>query len=70
MKFYETYDCNTKQNYWWTQRDAKGRYAEIRHNEKSGFNLLICDSYKSTHDTLQEAMDESKKHVGEHIATH
>ena len=67
MKFYETYDYHTKRKYWLTQRDAEGRCAEIRQNEKGGLNLLICDTFKSAHKTLQEAMDEAKKYVGEHI---
>ena len=67
MKFYETYDYRTKRKYWWTQRDAQGRCAEIRQNDKGGFNLLICDTFKSEHKTLQKAMDEAKRCVGEHI---
>ncbi len=67
MKFYETYDYKTKKKYWWTQRDAEGRCAEIRRNDKNTFDLLICDIYNSNHNTLQEAMDEAKKYVGEHI---
>lgn len=67
MKFYESYDCRTKKNFWWSQRDTEGRCAEIRQNDKGTLNLFICDSFKSTHRTLQEAMDESKKYVGKHI---
>lgn len=67
MKFYETYDYHTKKKYWWTQRDIDGRCAEIRQNDKGTLDLLICDFFKSTHKTLQEAMNESKKYVGEHI---
>lgn len=67
MKFYETYDYNTKKNYWWTQRDTEGKCAEIRQNNKGAFDLYICDFYKSTHKNLQKAMNESKKYVGEHI---
>lgn len=70
MKFYETYNYNTKEKYWWTQRDAEGRSAEIRRNDKNKFDLLICDFYKSTHNTLQEAMGEAQKYVGEHIVNH
>ena len=46
MKFYETFDLKTRKNYWWTQRDKKGRCAEIRQNDKWTFDLFICDSYK------------------------
>lgn len=67
MKFYETYDYNTKKKYWWTQRDEEGRCAEIRRSDKGAFELIICDFYKSSHSTLQEAMDESKKYVGKHV---
>ena len=70
MRFYETYNHHTKKKYWWTQRDVDGRCAEIRKNENGRFDLLICDHYKSTHETLQEAMDESKKYVGEHVVNH
>jgi hypothetical protein len=66
MKFYETYNHNNNKKYWWTQRDAEGRFAEIRKNDKGTFDLLVCDFYKSTHNTLQEAMDESKKYISEH----
>lgn len=67
MKFYETYDYATKKKYWWTQRDSNGRCAEIRIKDNGKLKLLICDIYTSTHDTLQEAMTEAKKYVGEHI---
>ena len=67
MKFYETYDYHTKRKYWWTQRDEDGRCAEIRQNDNGGLNLLICDTFKSAHETLQETMDEAKKYVGKHI---
>ena len=67
MKFYETYDYHTKRKYWWTQRDTEGRFAEIRQNDNGGLNLLICDTFKSAHKILQDAMDEAKKYVGEHI---
>ena len=67
MKFYETYDYHTKKKYWWTQRDTLGRCAEIRQNDKGTLDLYICDSFKSSHATLQCAMDESAKHIGEHI---
>ena len=69
MKFYETYDYHTKRKYWWTQRDAQGRCAEIRQNDNGDLSLLICDTFKSVHKTLQEAMDEAKKYVGEHIVS-
>ena len=52
MKFYETYDYHTKRKYWWTQRDEDGRCAEIRQNDNGGLNLLICDTFKSAHETL------------------
>lgn len=67
MKFYKTFDCKTRRDYWWTQRDNEGRCAEIRRNDKGAFELAICDFYKSTHSTLQEAMDESKKYIGEWV---
>ena len=67
MKFYETYDYKTKRKYWCTQRDANGRCAEIRRNDNGKFELLICETYKSTHNALQEAMEEAKKYVGKHI---
>lgn len=67
MKFYETYDYKSKKKYWWTQRDTKGRCAEIRRNDNGKFDLLICEIYKSTHNTLQEAITEANKYVGEHI---
>ena len=63
MKLYETYDYKTKQKYWWTQRDADGKYAEIRKNDNGKFELKICEIYKSTHNSLQEAIDEAKKYV-------
>lgn len=63
MKFYETYDYNTKHKYWWTQRDANGRCSEIRKNDNGKFELMICEVYKSTHGELQEAMDEAKKYI-------
>ena len=63
MKFYETYDYNTKRKYWWTQRDACGRCAEIRKNDNGKFELMICEIYNSTHNSLQDAMDEAKKYV-------
>ena len=65
MKFYETYDYLTKRQYWWTHRDTEGRCAEIRQNDNGCLNLLICDTFKSVHKTLQEAMDEAKKYVGD-----
>ena len=67
MKFYETYDYKTKRKYWWTQRDTEGRCAEIRKNDNGEFELLICEIFKSTHTTIQEAMGEAKKHLGKHI---
>lgn len=67
MEFYETYDYKTKRKYWWTQRDADGRCAEIRKNDNGKFELMICEAYKSTHSELQEAMDEAEKYVGNHI---
>ena len=67
MKFYETYDYNTKRKYWWTQRDSEGRCAEIRKNDNGKFELMICEIYKSTHNAMQEAMEEAKKYVGKHI---
>lgn len=67
MKFYETFNYQTKKRYWWTQRDVNGRCAEIRQNDKGLLDLYICDFYKSTHKTLQDAINESKKYVGEHI---
>lgn len=67
MKFYETYDYKTKRKYWLAQRDADGRCAEIRRNDNGKFELLICEIYKSTHNALQEAMEEAKKYVGKHI---
>ena len=63
MKLYETYDYKTKQKYWWTQRDSEGRCAEIRKNDNGKFELMICEIYKSTHNSLQEAIDEEKKYV-------
>lgn len=63
MRFYETYDYHTKRKYWWTQRDAEGRCAEIRQNDNGGLNLLVCDTFKSEHKTLQEAMEEAKNYV-------
>lgn len=70
LKFYEVYNPYTKKRYWYTQRDAEGRCAEIRKKDNGDLVLLICDSYKSTHKTLQAAMDESKKYVGAHIVNH
>lgn len=67
MKFYESYNPYKKIRTWWTQRDKNGRCAEIRKNGNGKFELLICEIYKSTHNSLQEAMDEAKKYVGEHI---
>lgn len=67
LNWYKTWDYKTRRNYWWTQRDTEGRCAEIRKNDKGKFELLICEIYKSTHNGLQEAMDEAKKYVGEHI---
>ena len=67
MKFYETSDRHTKRKYWWTPRDAQGKCAEIRQNDNGTLNLLVCGYFKSTHKTLQEAMDEAKKYVGRHI---
>jgi hypothetical protein len=63
MRFYEDYDYHTKKKHWWTQRDAEGRCADIRRNDNGGFNLLVCDIFKSEHKTLQEAMEESKNYV-------
>lgn len=63
LNWYETWDYKTRRNYWWTQRDTNGRCAEIRNNDNGKFNLLICDICKSTHEQLQEAMDEAKKYV-------
>lgn len=63
MKFYETYDYKTKRKYWWTQRDAGGRCAEIRKNDHDKFELMICEVYKSTHGELQEAINEAKKYI-------
>ena len=67
MKFYEIYDYHIKRKYWLTQRDAEGRCAEIRQNDNGSLNLLICDTFKSAHETLHEAMNEAKKYVGEHV---
>lgn len=63
LRFYEEYDYRTKKKYWWTQRDAEGRCAEIRQNDRGFLNLLICDNFKSEHKTLQEAMEEAKNYV-------
>ena len=52
-----------KRNYWWTQRDTDGRCAEIRKNDNGKFDLMICEIYKSTHNSLQESIDEAKKYV-------
>ena len=67
LNWYKTWDYENRRNYWWTQRDAEGKFAEIRKNDNGNFELLICDTYKSTHTKLQDAMDEAKKYVGEHI---
>ena len=63
MKFYETYDYKTRRKYWWTQRDSEGRCAEIRKNDNGKFELMICEIYKSTHNSLQEAKKKKKKYV-------
>ena len=73
LNWYKTWDYETRRNYWWTQRDAEGRCAEIRKNDNGKFDLLICEIYKSTHNNLQEAMDEAKKYVDgitDHIIRH
>ena len=73
MKFYETYDYKTKRKYWWTQRDSDGRCAEIRKNDNGKFELKICEIYKSTHNSLQDAIYEAKKYVDgitDNIARH
>ena len=70
MIFYKTYDYKTKKYFWWTQRDIEGRCAEIRINDKGTVDLYICDFYKSTHNTLQEAIDESKKYIGAHVVNY
>ena len=73
LNWYETYDYGTRRKYWWTQRDANGRCAEIRKNDKGKINLLICETFKSEHNELQEAMDEAKKYVNgitNHIVRH
>ena len=63
LNWYKTWDYKTRRNYWWTQRDAEGRCAEIRKNDNGKFDLLICDTCKSTHNELQEAINEAKKYV-------
>ena len=63
LNWYKTWDYETKRNYWWTQRDTEGRCAEIRKNENGKLDLFICDTYKSTHNELQEAIDEAKNYV-------
>lgn len=63
LNWYKTWDYETRRNYWWTQRDAKGRCAEIRKNDNGNFDLLICNTYKSTHNEPQEAINEAKKYV-------
>ena len=73
LNWNETWDYKARRNYWWTQRDAEGRCAEIRKNDSGNLDLLICEIYKSTHNSLQEAMDEAKKYVDgitDHIARH
>ena len=69
LRFYESFDYATNKKYWWTERDADGRFAEIQRNDVGGFNLYVCDFYKSSHDSLQGAMDEAEKYVGEHIVS-
>ena len=73
LNWYKTWDYKARRNYWWTHRDIEGRCAEIRKNDNGKFELLICEIYKSTHNSLQEAMDEAKKHVDgitDHIVGH
>ena len=65
IKFRRAYDYHTKRCFWWSMRDKNGRCAEIRINDRDTLNLYICDFYKSTHSTLQEAMDEAQKYVGD-----
>ena len=73
LNWNEIWDYKARRNYWWTQRDAEGRCAEIRKNDNGNLDLLICEIYKSTHNSLQEAMDEAKKYVAgitDHIIKH
>ena len=63
MKFYETYDYKARRKYWWTQRDVNGRCAEIIKNDHGKLELMICEIYTSTHNSLQEAIDEAKKYI-------
>jgi hypothetical protein len=58
MKWYETFDYNTRKTYWWTQRNEKGICYEIR-KENDSFVLYEGEHeiVLSKHRTLQAAID-------------